>query len=187
MLRVRNIRGDTIVEVMIALAVLGFIIVGAYSIASRSLNATRIAQERGEATKIAEGQLEAIRDYFRTDRTKDEIKHDGYLGIANNDTATEFSLPASESGFCVVYTPGPSGGVNSSNISGPIGTTKPECTFSNLYNVYINTSYVVYQADDGGGTVDLRRLTYSVNVSWDRAGGGGRETLTIQDRFNYGG
>ncbi len=59
---IKNQRGDTIIEVMIALSVLMVIIVGGYSIATRSLNGVRIAQERSEASKIAEGQLEAINE-----------------------------------------------------------------------------------------------------------------------------
>ncbi len=53
--------GDTIIEVMIAMAVIGLTIGGAYGIANRSLQASRGAQERGEALKLAEAQLERIR------------------------------------------------------------------------------------------------------------------------------
>lgn len=53
--------GDTIVEVMIAVVVLSLTIGGAYGIATRSLRAGRQAQERGEALKLAESQLENIK------------------------------------------------------------------------------------------------------------------------------
>lgn len=56
-----NQGGDTIIEVIIALAVLAITIAGAYGIASRSLKAGRQAQERDEATKLAESQLENIK------------------------------------------------------------------------------------------------------------------------------
>jgi len=57
----RNQRGDTIVEVLISLAVLSLIIGGAYSIANAALRNSRQAQERAEATKLAESQLEALK------------------------------------------------------------------------------------------------------------------------------
>lgn len=56
-----NQLGDTIVEVMIAVLVLSLTIGGAYAIATRSLKASRQAQERGEAVKLAESQIENIK------------------------------------------------------------------------------------------------------------------------------
>jgi type II secretory pathway pseudopilin PulG len=52
--------GDTIVEVLIAMAAVGLVLGGAYTSANRSLNSTRAAQERGEALKVAEGQFEGL-------------------------------------------------------------------------------------------------------------------------------
>lgn len=54
-------KGDTIVEVMLAVMVIALTVSGAYGVASRSLKAARQAQERGEALKLAEGQLETIK------------------------------------------------------------------------------------------------------------------------------
>ena len=59
--KILNQVGDTIVEVMIAVVVLSLTIGGAYGIATRSLRAGRQAQERGEALKLAESQLENIK------------------------------------------------------------------------------------------------------------------------------
>lgn len=52
--------GDTIVEVLIAVVVVSVILVGAYTISNVSMRQIRISQERGEAQKIASGQLEQI-------------------------------------------------------------------------------------------------------------------------------
>lgn len=56
-----NYRGDTIVEVLLAIAVVSAVLGGAYISARSSLNATRMAQERSEATKYAEQQLERLK------------------------------------------------------------------------------------------------------------------------------
>lgn len=54
-------RGDTIVEVLIAMAVISLVLAGAYATTNRSLLATRSAQERSNALKLVESQLEQIK------------------------------------------------------------------------------------------------------------------------------
>ncbi len=56
----RNQRGDTIIEVMIVLAVLGLAIGIAYSTANRSLLNARQAQENSQATAAAQAQVEQL-------------------------------------------------------------------------------------------------------------------------------
>ena len=58
--RIRE-RGDTLVEVLIAIAIVSLILGGAYATTNRSLQATRAAQERSVALKFAEGQIEQIK------------------------------------------------------------------------------------------------------------------------------
>ena len=53
--------GDTIVEVLIAIAVVSAVLGGAFVSANRSLNMSRQSQERGEALKLAEGQVERVK------------------------------------------------------------------------------------------------------------------------------
>src|SRR5262245_14367511 len=61
MLTTARQRGDTIVEVLIAIAVAGVVLAGAYVTSNRSLAATRAAQERSNALKLAEAQMEKIK------------------------------------------------------------------------------------------------------------------------------
>jgi prepilin-type N-terminal cleavage/methylation domain-containing protein len=60
-------RGDTLVEVLIAIAVISLVLAGAYVTTNRSLQATRAAQERGHALKLAESQLEQLKSIAVTD------------------------------------------------------------------------------------------------------------------------
>ena len=53
--------GDTIVEILLVMAVVGSVLGGAYNSANNSLGSSRQAQERAEALKIAEGQMEEIK------------------------------------------------------------------------------------------------------------------------------
>jgi prepilin-type N-terminal cleavage/methylation domain-containing protein len=67
-IRLRNSeRGDTLVEVLIAIAVISLILGGAFVMTNRSLQGTRDAQERVNATKLVEAQVERIKNIASTD------------------------------------------------------------------------------------------------------------------------
>lgn len=61
----RAAAGDTIVEVMIAMAILGLVLGTSYATAAQSLQVGRRAQERTEATKLVEAQLEQLKFYSK--------------------------------------------------------------------------------------------------------------------------
>lgn len=65
----RGQRGDTIVEVMFALAVLGAVLGGAYVVVSRNVITNQSSQERLQAIKIAEAQFERLKIRSVTDTT----------------------------------------------------------------------------------------------------------------------
>ncbi len=56
-----NQSGDTIVEVLLALAVVSAVLGGAYASANRSVSITRASQERGESLKVVEDQVEKLK------------------------------------------------------------------------------------------------------------------------------
>lgn len=194
-------RGDTIIEVMIALAVLGSIIAGGYAIATKSLNGVRVAQERSEALKIAEGQIEtlkyrfAIADNFQEltnydtgliDNFKDHFTQPSYampIGLDVSDPA----LP--KIGFCFYDD---TADVDSDmRVDELIRFNKPgdnldnfssypsECVKQNLYHVYITNTL----AQNCPTNPDVS-LTYKVNVTWNRSGGGEVQHLYLEDRVN---
>ena len=57
----QNTRGDTIVEVLISLAILTMVLGGAYYTANQSFRNDRDAQEHSEALTIAQTQVESLR------------------------------------------------------------------------------------------------------------------------------
>lgn len=59
--KIKNSRGDTIVEVLIASAVIGLMLTGSYITINSSLKNSRQAREHSEALKIAESQIEGLR------------------------------------------------------------------------------------------------------------------------------
>jgi type II secretory pathway pseudopilin PulG len=60
-MRKLNEIGDTIVEVMLAIAVVSAVLGGAFVSSNKSLQGARQSQERGEAMKLLEGQLERMK------------------------------------------------------------------------------------------------------------------------------
>ena len=61
----QNQIGDTIIEVLLAMSVIGLVLGAAFGIANRSVSIGQEAQERSEALKIAESQLELFKsEYF---------------------------------------------------------------------------------------------------------------------------
>lgn len=61
--------GDTIVEVLIAIAVAGAVLGGAYTLINSNIKSNQLAQERTSAVKVAESQLELLRAYLNNGGT----------------------------------------------------------------------------------------------------------------------
>ncbi|MBI5357458.1 hypothetical protein HZB74_01270 [Candidatus Saccharibacteria bacterium] len=61
-------KGDTIVEVLLAIAVMSMVLSISYGLANRSSQSNRQAQERAEAQKVGEEQLEILRGYVSPDQ-----------------------------------------------------------------------------------------------------------------------
>ncbi len=68
-----NARGDTIIEVLLALTIISSMLAGAYVTLGQSTNNARQSQERSEALKLVESQVERLRlisDSIAADRTE---------------------------------------------------------------------------------------------------------------------
>jgi len=95
-------RGDTIVEVLIAVAVVALILAGAYVATNRSLLATRSSQERVSALKLAEAQIEQIK---------------GLAGSDPDQLFTDSGPNTSPNPFCIAKSSGL-----------PVAANNPACT-----------------------------------------------------------
>jgi prepilin-type N-terminal cleavage/methylation domain-containing protein len=63
-------RGDTLVEVLVAIVIVASVIGGAYVVSNKSLQATRSAQERQNALKLSESQIEQLKSQIAADPTQ---------------------------------------------------------------------------------------------------------------------
>ena len=87
-------RGDTIVEVLIAIAIISTVLVAAYQTTTRSVLATQSTQEHSQALKYAETQME----YLRAAHT---------FNPATDDCFGEGGVPTSVASDCVITPNGP--------------------------------------------------------------------------------
>jgi len=100
--------GDTIVEVLIAIAVAAFAIGTSYAIASRSLNQAITARERNEATNIIQNQINALKLRFINDQAAfggTDPKYDnpviGFSVRTTSATPPPSGLPYTDFHFCL--------------------------------------------------------------------------------------
>ncbi len=147
-------RGDTIVEVMVVLAVLGLAIGIAYATANRSLLNARQAQESSNATEIAQSQVEALQS----------------LGCGSGNPVCDPNVPSNPSHqlfhqahpFCIDTTTNPYQVKPSSD---------PACTINLLYLIKIT-----YDNNPASHN-------FKVVVSWDDVLGQGTDTVTMNYRL----
>ncbi len=135
-------RGDTLVEVMIAIAIISLILGGAYVTTNRSLQATRAAQERAVALKLAESQIERLKGL-----------------IATNPSAVQTATNP----FCVSYTTGLP--VATTNAECALNTEALQTTSEPIFRISIlrggptgNDFVLTEQWENVGGAVNKNNL-----------------------------
>lgn len=126
--------GDTIVEVLVALAVSSLVMGSAIASANQSLRGSQRAQERSEAQKIAEAQLE-------------QLRYKGYKGVG---VATSFHFNS-----VWVQTSGP-GSISGVGIPYTVDITRSSPTDHNF------TINVTWSPSGGSGSNDVVTIKYAV-------------------------
>jgi prepilin-type N-terminal cleavage/methylation domain-containing protein len=105
-----NQRGDTIVEVLIAVAIISLVLVTAFVITNKNTLAIQNNQERIQAQHLAEAQIEALRS------------QGGVTASGNCFNG------ASETAACGSFTQSGSGATYSAKVEGPSGLNPPAPT-----------------------------------------------------------
>ncbi len=158
-LRKLNQAGDTIVEVLIVLAVLGLALSIAYATANRGLQQSRNAQEHSQALGIINSQVELLRSAF--------AKQNG-AAIETQGAAGPFCL--STSGANVTITPLANSGPSSFNEN--LASDKLNNTTTYPGPCIQNTLYDISVIGRGNGVYDFR-------VRWEGLGNLGRQQEEI--------
>ena len=138
-------RGDTIVEVLISITVIALVLAGAYVTTNRSTQESRSAQERGNALKLTESQIEQLK------------------GVVAADASLIFGGAITSSPFCI-YNGAPVATTNANCAVGTNGTAtaaQPKFGLSITKNGNTFTALTTWN-DVNGNSVDQLQLTYRV-------------------------
>jgi hypothetical protein len=124
----KNNHGDTIIEVLVSIAALSLILSVSYALTNRNTQTFRQAQERGEALKATESQIELLRHYLSTNDPSRVVPPNGAVFcMVRNDVTGAVSFVD----FGAATPPDNAQADNFSTFS-----TRPGCV-SGLYNRYI--------------------------------------------------
>lgn len=145
-----NQRGDTIVEVLLAIAIIGAVLGGAYVVANRNTMINRASQERLEAIKVAEGQLERLKAKAASDSS---LFNQTSFCLNNTNT-----IVTSTSAQCRV------------NSSGVPSVAEP----SYRINITKEGDLAV------GVTNPTAGARFKIEVTWSEVRGGGTDRLEMQ-------
>lgn len=149
----RKQRGDTIIEVLFSVVIIGLALGAAFTLANRSLNIGRAAQERTEALKIAESRIELLKIAYSQD-----------LQI----TGSGNSISQAAAIFCVYYD---AVGIQATSVTSNINCSQVQPNNGVSYAVVVQPRKrveLVGSAAGGGGNVVIQ---YDVTVEWDRISG----------------
>ena len=126
--------GDTIVEVLIAMAVISSVLGGAYASANRNSKSAQQSQEHSRALKVAETQLELLKAYatnFHDQFTSDPNLNGSFClqtDTAGNDVKIK-SYDSSTAGECKV---------DDNGIADRYSTEVTKDAVTNIYTVKIS-------------------------------------------------
>jgi len=147
----RQNQGDTIVEVMLAIAIIGIALGTAFALSTRSFHTGQNVEERGEALSLAQGQVEFLKNT--------------YLNGAKDDLISDSSYGTGKA-FCFSDTDGKVYDATSSNCT----NYKLADGSSSIYTIE-----VTYCNGSGCGTEGV----FTVKVSWTGAGGQRLDNSTV--------
>lgn len=184
--RAEDERGDTIVEVLIAVAVVSFLLAGAYSLSSRSVKTLTDAQERGQALSVASAQVEYLRAANAFSATSDCFNPAGVAVTAsgascNYNSAGQNGCTAATSSYCYDVQITPVASSSGGNSAASISTTyKIAVTWDSLLG---NTSNVTlfyridipnlaYVSGGGGDSAAIGSTGCAVSGTCGMPGGG---------------
>lgn len=160
-----NNTGDTIVEVLISVALVGVVLAGAYAAVISSLNASQQSLERSQAIKLLETQLERLKSLASTNY--------GLINGTNPSFCINGSMGKSDLSVVSINGVGLYADVLDSP---PAGYYHPDCVLDSSSNIHSSTSRSIayFVSIERTGTDN-----YTAMARWHRTGGGREEAKIV--------
>ncbi len=159
--------GDTIVEVLISMAAVSMVLGAAFVTINQSVSTGRTAQERVEALKQVESQIEILKKYTRIKDPVDPLWSKGTfcydIDGSNTITRNDFSGTVNDSIDLDDFNP---------------GVTYPSKCIQGFYHISIKHI-------QGSGS-DASAQIFNVRARWESASGHGRNEVGILYRIYPG-
>ena len=182
----KNSRGDTIIEVLLAITVAAFALGTSYSIANKSLQKSISARERNEATNILQSQIASLKH-------REQIMNKTTF---NNNFSVTSTQPSSFIHFCLDESAtdqsAANWGISNTKNTGSIDASSPlQTTGSPSYNpnycVRHNASTDFYIDIVAMATTTSQNANpptvYQFNVRWAAVGTGATNQASVYYRF----
>ncbi len=177
-------RGDTIVEVLLSIAIAGLAITGAYGVTTHSLQEGISAAERTEANKLAESQIESLKFREKTDgptwaASYTDPPNPPGQGFSNIPSSASFCLDSSALSPTLA-----SGSVNpawlpqtNTGTDHTVLTTDASASPTNHYSSScgISEGGAEYFIDMEANGTSLRGQAFLVTIRWNAPGNGPEE------------
>ena len=145
--------GDTIVEVLIALTILAMTIGIAYAISNKSIKRAQQAQERTQATKLVEGQIDKLKYLSESQNAADIAVFAEAKDSSNGSHCIDSTISDGQTTITAVRLNGSDSGL---------------CTKENLFRISFS-----YNSDS--------RL-FTVRADWDSLGSSNQENVVMEYR-----
>lgn len=146
--------GDTIVEVLISIAVIGAVLLGAFVATDRDIQSIEDASEHQQATKIVDSQIEALYSYLNT-------------------------TPTPRAFDCFEYSTSPAA-LTPEISSGPVGLN--HCIFQSNNTKAAANSHPAYSILITKSATSGLATTYTVTATWESAFDGKTATVSMEYR-----
>jgi Tfp pilus assembly protein PilE len=188
--------GDTIVEVLIAIAIAAFAIGTSYAIANRSLQQAITARERNQAVNIIQSQIAALKIRYTYDKTafQSDDPAKGFVVRSTTINPPASQLPYTDFHFCLVEnSASPQDPTNpwarqvnpftsdseADNIS-PTNKYNANCIHnSGAVNYFIDISAQITATSQNA----VNRTVYKIVVRWDQAGNSAQAQSVVYYRL----
>lgn len=154
----KSTRGDTIIEVMIATALIGIVLSVCYVSVNRSLKVGVSANERSEATRYVESVIEQVRDSARL-------------------TSSPVFTKAVDQTFCIKFNPDTQTYVLTDVLTPDTITSIPlECSKG------VENRYKIYLSRHDNGDV----MTFHVRAKWESVKANQTDSIDMYYRLHKG-